>query len=367
MPFERPTLTRLIEQAQADVAGELGLYSLLRFSPERAFATAQAGLTQGCYGMLDWIALQATPFTATDEYAEAWAALIGVTRKGSSAATGYAAFTGTPNAVLPAGTPVARSLDGVQYVTTAAGTVGPDGTVTVPIGAAEASAAGDALDGTPLVLGQAVPGINAAGLASGAISGGADLETDDEFRTRYLEAYANPPQGGAASDYVRWAKEVAGVTRAWAVPNGAGAGTVSVYVMLDDARADSGGFPTGADGVATNEPRGTPATGDQLAVADHLFAVQPVTALVTVYSPSAMPVAFTIGDVPDASLQPAIAAALDAVFLAKAAVGGTMYPSDFTAALKGVSGLTRFSMPVPSGPVTAGTGRLPVRGTITWT
>jgi len=366
MPFERPTLTRLIEQSQTDVASALGLYALLRFSPERAFAVAQAGLAAGIYGYLDWISLQSVPFTATDEFLEAWAALVGVTRKAASAATGSASFTGAPGAVLPSGAAVTRAADGVTYATTASATVAGDGTLSVAIAATDPGASGNADPGAAVTLGAAVVGVNAAGTA-GALTGGADLEEDDSLRARMLTAYANPPQGGASSDYVTWALEVPGVTRAWAAPNGAGAGTVVVYVMLDDVRAAAGGFPLGTDGVATAETRGVTATGDQLAVADHIYPLRPATALVYVVAPVASPVAFTIGNINDPALRPAITAALQDVFRAKATPGGTLYPSDFAAALDAVPGLTRYSMPTPSAPITAATGSLFTLGTITWT
>ncbi|MBX6386332.1 MAG: baseplate J/gp47 family protein [Microbispora sp.] len=366
MPFERPTLTRLIEQAQTDVASALGLYALLRHSPERAFAVALAGLAQGLYGYVDWIALQAVPYTATDEYLEAWAALVGVTRKAATQASGSVAFTGAAGSVVPAGTMVIRPSDGAQYITTAGVAVAGDGTVTVPVQASEAGAAGNADIGTTMVLGAAIVGVNSTGSVSVALAGGADLETDDDLRTRMLAAYQNPPQGGAGTDYVEWALQVPGVTRAWAAPNGFGPGTVVVYIMLDDVRAGAGGFPSGTDGVAAAEPRDTAATGDQLLVADHILPLQPVTALVYVVAPVAAPVNLTINDLNDASLRPAIQAALTDMLRQKAEVGGTLYPSDFIGAIEAVPGVTRFSMPAPSGPVTAAAGHLHTLGTITW-
>ena len=37
-----------------------------------------------------------------------------------------------------------------------------------------------------------------------------------------LFKYAQPPQGGAASDYIEWTLEVPGCTRAWIEPQGQG-------------------------------------------------------------------------------------------------------------------------------------------------
>ncbi|MFC7611718.1 baseplate J/gp47 family protein [Teichococcus aestuarii] len=101
-----------------------------------------------------------------------------------------------------------------------------------------------------------------------------------------LDRFRAPPQGGAVADYETWARAVPGVTRAWIAPNGMGAGTVVVYAMLDDAQAGAGGFPQGADGVAAAETRATPATGDQLTIADALYPLRPATALVYVVAPT---------------------------------------------------------------------------------
>ena len=79
--------------------------------------------------------------------------------------------------------------------------------------------------GTPISLAQPIAGINSGGLTVGFATGGADDETVDELRNRMLAKYRAPPQGGAASDYVLWALEVPGVTRAWCLPLGTGAGT----------------------------------------------------------------------------------------------------------------------------------------------
>ena len=69
--------------------------------------------------------------------------------------------------------------------------------------------------------------------------------------------------------------------------------------MFDVANAANGGFPQGTDGCASEETRGPTASGDQLAVAEHIWPMQPVTALVYVAAPVPLPVNVTI-----ASLDP---------------------------------------------------------------
>jgi uncharacterized phage protein gp47/JayE len=251
----------------------------------------------------------------------------------------------------------------------------------VTIAADAPGAAGNCIAGTPLTLGSAPGGINAAGVASAAVTVGADAETDDDLRTRMLAAYAAPPQGGAMADYVEWALAVPGVTRAWVAPCGGDAGTVTVYTMLDSVEAAFSGFPQGTNGVAAAETRDTPATGDQLAVADALYPKRPVTALVYSCAPISYPVAFRITDVipSTVAMETAITAALSAVFQRSAAPGGTSWPvttpgtangylymSFFTSALDAVPGLQRYTLVTPNAAVVAPTGYLPTLGAITW-
>lgn len=368
MPYERPTLRALARQATADMAAALGIFTILRTSPLAALAKATAGLVNGLYGFLDWIARMAVPVTAEGEFRAAWAALVGIFQKEASVAAGQATFTGTPGSILPEGTLVVRSADGVTFRTTALGTVSSAGIVTVPIEAVEAGAAGNGLSGAEIVIRSAVLGVNAAGAAAGPTTGGADVESDASFQDRMLDRYREPPQGGSEADYERWALEVPGVTRAWVAPNGAGAGTVVVYVMLDDAQAANGGFPQGTDGVASEEGRALPATGDQLAVADFIYPLRPVTALVYIVAPAPWPVDYEIADLEQdtSATRAAIEAALVGMFRRQGEPGGRIYQSDSIAAIGGAEGVTRFTLVSPSGTVQAPPGALPVLGTVTY-
>lgn len=365
MPYARPSLTALRNTAIQDIttSGVPGLDGLLRNAVLRVLAWAMSGLAYSVYGYLDWIARESVPFTATDEYLFAWAALIGVYQKDSTPANGAAQFTGAIGRVLPAGAALTRQ-DGTPYTTTADATVDALGLLTVPIVAAVNGAATNADVGVSIGIDAPIPGINSGGVISAPVTGGADQETQDELRTRMLFEYANPPQGGAASDYIAWALEVPGVTRAWIQASG---GQVQVYPMFDVANADDGGFPQGSDGCASEETRGPTATGDQLAVADHIWSVQPVTALVFVAAPVPMPINVTLAslDPSTVAMQADILASLQDAFLATGEIAGTVYPSQLYAAISATPGVVHFDMQAPTAPVTAPAGALPVMGTLT--
>jgi uncharacterized phage protein gp47/JayE len=375
VPFPRQTLTALRTQAMQDItASDLpNADGFMRRSALRVLAWVQAGMAFLHYGYLDWIALQATPFTSTGEFLEAWAALapIPVIRKAPVQAAcpnvTFVAVTGSP---IPAGTLMYRA-DATQY-STQANVTAASGSATVAIKAVVAGASGDADAGTTLTLASGVSGVTAAsGVAVSPITGGADLETDQSLRSRMLESYANPPSGGSAADYLTWALQVPGVTRAWADRDGMGGGTVVLYFMMDATEAAHSGFPQGTTGVASVETRDTVATGDQLIVANWVWPLQPVTALVYAAAPSRQAVNFTVAGLAGttAAQQNAVVAAINAQFVALGNPAGTatIQQSDIESAITAIAGLPSFNLQTPTvWPIPALTGSLPTVGSVTF-
>lgn len=381
MPYNRPTLTELRARNLAAIESELkGIGTPLRFSNLNIIGTADAGLAYLHYGYLDWIAKQSVPWSATDENLAGWAALKSVTQKPANAGTNNATiFTGTAGATLPAGTVLNRG-DGYQYTTDVEIEIGATGTATGAITAVlpdpndDPTGGGDAGNtpaGTQLTLDVSVSGVGSVATISTAITDGADIETEDAFRSRTLLAYQNTPQGGNDDDYEAWALAVSGVTRAWTVRRLMGAGTVGVYIMIDGHDTSNNGFPVGTDGISSLDSwSGTKATGDQKRVADSLYPVQPVTALVYVCSPIKSTINFTINGLSSAgsSTTAAIEAAIDGVlFESGNPQGATIYLSDLLIAISNVSGTSGFILTSPSSNITTTTGQLPVRGTVTYT
>ncbi|WP_181946512.1 baseplate J/gp47 family protein, partial [Klebsiella pneumoniae] len=77
-------------------------------------------------------------------------------------------------------------------------------------------------------------GVNSDGVVADAgISGGADVESVAELLTRLLYRKRNPPTGGALHDYVIWATELPGISRAWAFDCWHGLGTVGLAWVYD--------------------------------------------------------------------------------------------------------------------------------------
>lgn len=381
MPYNRPTLTELRARNLAAIEAELKWVGTpLRFSNLNILGAADAGLAYLHFGYLDWVAKQSVPWSATDENLAGWAALKSVTQKAASAGTNNTTiFTGTNGATIPAGTVLNRG-DGYQYTTDVEIDIGTASTATGaitavlpdpnddPTGGGEA---GNTPAGTQLTLDVSISGVDSTATISTAITDGADIETEDAFRSRTLLAYQNTPQGGNNDDYEGWALEVSGVTRAWTARRLMGAGTVGVYIMIDGDDTSNHGFPVGTDGISELEDwSAVKATGDQGRVADYIYPLQPVTALVYVCSPIMKTVNFIIDGIStaDSTTTAAINAAIDDVFFESGnPTGGKVLLSDLVIALSNVSGTSGFILTSPSANIITAIGELPVRGAVTYT
>lgn len=349
MAFERPTLSELVDRVQADLVSRLGLSSpVLRRSVVYVLARVIAAAVHMLYGTLSYLSRQVFPDLSDEEYLVRQAALFGTDRTEADYAQGDVVFTGTNGTNIPAGTAVVRA-DGYRYTTDALVTIAV-GTATAAVTSDSAAANANASSGTTLTLESPISGINSTSTVdSGGLTSGADQETVSALRTRLLERMQSPPHGGTAADYIAWAKEVSGVTRAWCYPLEDGPGTVTVRFVRD---GDASLIPD---------------SGEVSDVQDYIDAVRPVTADVTVEAPVAVPLAMTIEVTPDtATIRAAVEAEIEDMLLAYAEPGGTILLSQIEVAVGTASGVTDFDVTVPAADVTHATGEIATLGTITW-
>lgn len=351
MPFERPTLTELINRAETDLQSRMPNQSggLLRRSVLAVIARVHAGIAHGLYGFLHWMSLQIFPDTSESEWLERQASLFGITRTPASAATGTVTFTGSNGSTIPAGTVLLRS-DGAEFATDSEGEVA-SGSVDVAVTASDAGADGNTDEGITLTLASPLSGVDSeATVATDGIAGGTDDEPDDDLRARLLQRMRNTPQGGAESDYERWALEVSGVTRAWVYPEHLGPGTVGVTFVMDN-----------------QEGTIIPGSGTVDDVQAYIDERRPVTADVTVFAPAAVPLDFTIDPSPDtASVRLAIENELRDMLIRDAEPGGTILLSRIREAISISAGEENHDLVSPAADVTHSTGEIAVMGTITW-
>ena len=349
MPFNRPTQADLIDRAAADIeAGLPGTDARLRRSNLAVLARMHAGGVHGIYGYLDWLALQLMPDTSETIFLDRHAGIWGVLRVPAAFASGPVTVTGTTGVVVPAGTQLLRS-DGAAFVSTADATLA-SGAANVPAAAVVAGAVGNAVAGTQMSFVQPLAGVaSTAAVGVGGLVGGADRETDDALRGRVLARIQQAPMGGAQADYVAWALQVPGVTRAWCYPLEGGPGTVTVRFVRD---ADASLIPD---------------AGEVAAVQAYIDDRRPVCAQVTVTAPTAVALNMTIALTPDsAAVRAAVQAELADVLQREAYPGGTILLSHLREAISVAAGETNNVLAAPTADVAHSAGQMPVLGTITW-
>lgn len=355
MPFSRPDLPTLIERVTADIESRLpGADARLRRSNLNVLARVHAGAAHGLYGYLDWIARQILVDTADAEFLERHAAIwLPSGRTPAAYAVGQALATGAEGAVIAAGTLVKRA-DGTRYASEGEAVI-VGGQALITLVAEVAGQAGNAAAGTPLNLDSPIAGINATmTVTTSALSGGADIEDDDALRARVLTRIQQTPHGGARHDYIAWAKEIPGVTRAWCYPLEMGDGTVTVRFVRD------------------NDVSALPDAAEVAAVQAYIEALAPVGMQVFVLAPVAVPVTFTIHSTPDtAAVRAAIEASLRDLLIREAEPEGgngegNLLLSHIREAISIAADETDHTLISPVADVSPSLGQMATFGSITW-
>lgn len=364
MTYDRRTLPELIAQAQADIEGNLpGTDAKVRRTNLNVLARLHAAGEHGLYGFIAWLVDQVFPDTAEEQmllrHASIW---LSSGRVAAAYATGGASITGTDGTVIVADT-IFQRADGAQYAVDADVTVA-GGVATLALTAVTEGQASNAVVGTQLSLAAPIFGLaSTATVAAGGISGGADIEEIEALRLRVLARIKNPPQGGAAWDYPEWAKEVAGVTRAWCYPKEAGRGTITVRFVRD------------------NDASMIPDVGEVAAVQAWIDGKRPPSGELYVVAPIADATNYTIHLSPDT---PAIRAAVEAELrdlhlrecipggnyfdpdTRTLKTGGTLLLSHIREAISLAAGENDHTLTAPAANVVAATGHISTFGVITW-
>lgn len=276
--------------------------------------------------------------TAFGEYLDLKAQEFGVERRPAVAATVMLRFTGAPGTVIPAGTqvstPSTETAPAIVFATTQEATIGGSGTVDVPAQAVEPGSSGNVAAGTLTMLADPIPGVESVTNPSAA-TGGVDEEDDESLRARLLELARRDEGDGSVADYIRWAKEVAGVGQVYVDPLWQGPGTVRV-VILDQ----NGDIPSPELVTAVQEHLDPGSQGAGLGRA-------PIGAKVTVQAPQEVALTITIPalqvepgyDV--VAVQQAIEAALRAYIVA-VSPGLTIRLKDVEATIANTAGVLDF-------------------------
>jgi len=348
MAFERPTLAKLAKRAISDIRTRLtGALANLRGTPEEVLGLVLAGFAHGLHGHLKWLSRQLFADTADGEFLVRIAAIFGIIRVAAASATGPLTFTGT-SGTIPAGT-VCTHSNGQTYTVDADVTISA-GQATAQLTAVTPGILGNAEAGEQLTLGTPIAGVNSTATVSGAgLQSGADIETIPALRARLIDHLQTPPSGGGPGDYVKWAKEISGVTRAWEYPGQLGPGTVVVLFVRDD------------------DPSIFPSVGEVADVQTRLELRAPVTAEPTAAAPTGEDVDFVFSALsPDtAAVRAAITAELEGLFAALKP-GVVLSLSVLDEAISIAEGESSHTLSSPAADISPAFGVMPTLGSITW-
>ncbi|MCO7594279.1 MULTISPECIES: baseplate J/gp47 family protein [Pseudomonas] len=346
MPYEIPTLPALITRTEADF--ERNAPDALRRSDAKVAARALSGAVFQLFGYQSWVAKQAHPATCDEEQLLRWADWrLEDGRKPAVPATGVATVTGSSGFLVDAGT-VYQAGDGRRYVVKVGATL-VDGAAQLQLVAETAGPSGN-IEGGQLTAVKPVLGVNpTATIGADGIVGGTDQEEIEALRARVRAAFKNPSKVGNAADFVEWALEVPGVTRAWALPRWMGPGTFGLTFVCD---GDADIFPSAAK-VAE--------------VQAYLERKRPVTSEVYVFAAQRLAVDLRIKLTPDTTaVRQAVGKALAGLISDEGGSDSVIPLSHIRAAISNAPGETDHRLDAPTEDVVVAANQVAVLGGITW-
>lgn len=345
MPYEIPTLPALIKRTEADF--ERNAPDALRRSDARVAARALSGAVYELYGFQNWIARQSNPATCDEAILLKWAEWrLSDGRKPAVSATGQVLVEGASSALVDAGQ-LYQAKDGRRYVVVEA-TKLVDGKAILKVRAEDVGVMGN-IEGGTLIAVTPVMGVRPEALIGpDGIVDGADQESVEALRARVQAAFKNPSKVGNAVDFVEWALEVPGVTRAWALPRWMGPGTFGLAFVCDD---DDDMFP-GPAKVAE--------------VQAYLEQKRPVTSEIYVIAAQRHVIPLRIKVTPDTTaVRTAVAKSLAALINDEGGADSIIPLSHIRAAISNAPGEYDYRMDSPTGDVVVAKNEVAIE-VITW-
>lgn len=346
MAYDIPTLAALTQRTEADF--ERNAPDALRRADAKVAARALSGTAYELYGYQDWIARQSNPATCDEDMLSRWADWrLEEGRTPAVAAKGVATVTGSSGALVDAGQ-LYQAEDGRRYAVAETATL-VDGIASLQLVAEDLGALGNLVAGT-LTAVTPVLGVNSSALIGpDGIVGGTEEETLEALRARVQAAFKNPSKVGSGADFVEWALEVPGVTRAWALPRWMGPGTFGLVFVRD------------------GDPDIIPAPAQVAEVQAYLDQKRPVTSEVYVLAPEPKPLHFSLQLVPDSTaLRAAVERALQGLIVDEGGPGQTLLLTHIRAVISNTPGETNHVLSVPAADVLMTANQVAVPGVFTW-
>lgn len=233
------------------------------------------------YDFVEVVARATIPATSFGEWLDDWAESLGLERRDEAFAGGVLRFTGTPGSEIAAGQQVTTVTEGdedpVAVQVIAGGIIDGTGSIDLDATAVVAGSAGNVPAGTLVRPALEIDGVSAV-TNPNAMTGGADVENDEQLNGRVRDALAGDVGAGTQADYRRWGMAWPGVGHVTVRPVARGAGTVDVFIT------DLNNDPMPAAAVDGLQAQLDPVTGEGLGLA-------PIGHDVLVLTPSAFAVA----------------------------------------------------------------------------
>ena len=348
MPFKRPTLTELSDTIFTDAVGRMRSETpILRRSLIGVLCRVVAAAVHGLYGYLDYMWRQMFVHLCDDEYLDFHGALRGIGRKAGAYASGMVNGRGVDGQWLRAGTKLYFRDDRTRLYTVDNDVLCQNGTLSPTITALEQGYHGNLPAGTVVVLLNPQNGIQSAfEVGSEGVIGGVPPESNFSYRDRILDYIRNPPHGGNRNDYRQWAREVAGIDRAWVIDNYAGLGTVGLMVAR-----------------SADEQDPIPDAAVMQRLRDHIEEVRPVTADVWIFTPQLQKINFAMKLSPDTeATRNAVLAELRDFLVRDGAPSSYIRFSRISEAISAAVGEHHHELLVPATDILVGKTELPVLG-----
>jgi uncharacterized phage protein gp47/JayE len=360
MPYERPTLTTVVTRIMDDIKSRIeNANSILRRSMLKILSRVLGGAVHLLYGFINFLSDQMFMTSADEEYLVTHCEEYGIQRKAAVKATGEGTATGTNGYIISVGA-LLQTPDGTEYsvdkdVLISGGIANLSSTAVI------AGVDGNQDPGTVLTFVSPITGVDTTvTVDSNGITGGLDQEDVEDLRDRGLTRKRQPPHGGADFDYVSWALEYPGVTRAWSFPQYQGVGTIGLAFVRDN-----------------DENTILPDSDQRQAVRNYIVShTNPLTGLVVGCPVGAEPglyvidlglhsLDFTLAIYPKTTaVQNLVQAKLQEMIVDLLGPGETNYKSDIIKYASRATGLVAVRVESPEEDTAIAVNRVPVMGTI---
>ncbi len=213
---EIPTTEEINDRIISDIESSTGQSTpLMAKALNRVLAFALSGVFTILYKFGQWAIKQIFTITQDDDSLELKGDQYDIARKVAVAAELTAGFTGDNDMAIPAGQQFRGNSNGLLYSVQSALTIA-GGVASGDVLCLTSGEDSNLVNGSTITILQPIAGLDNQATITATRTEGEDQEALEDYRVRISEREKTPPQGGSLVDYILWAKEVAGITRAFA-------------------------------------------------------------------------------------------------------------------------------------------------------